>query len=83
MDQLYQPGYYGWDAGAQSSYLGIPGADPRFVSYEDATACTRKVQYVKTQGLGGLIIWELAGGYRASQPAGQRDLLLQSIKAAR
>lgn len=82
MDLLYQPAYYGWDAGAQSCYLGIPGADPRFVSYEDATACGRKVQYVKGQGLGGLIIWELAGGYRTSQPAGQRDLLLQSIKTA-
>jgi hypothetical protein len=29
-----------------------------------------------------LIIWELGGGYRANQSAGQRDLLLQSVKQA-
>ncbi len=29
------------------------------------------------------MIWELGAGYRKSQPDGQRDLLLQSVKQAR
>jgi chitinase len=30
--------------------------------------------------LGGVMIWELGSGYRASQPSGQRDPLLQAVK---
>jgi GH18 family chitinase len=41
-----------------------------------------KVAYAKQKGLGGLMIWELGGGYLANQPAGRRDLLLQSVKQA-
>ncbi len=33
----------------------------------------------RAQGLGGVFVWELSGGWRASQPVGQRDALLQSI----
>jgi hypothetical protein len=37
---------------------------------------------VKSKGIGGVILWELGGGYQASAPAGQRDKLLQAVKAA-
>jgi chitinase len=85
MSTYYQPQLYFWDTNTQSAYLSIdqPGsANDKFISYDDPRACRAKVAYVKQRGLGGLIIWELGGGYRVDQPAGQRDLLLQSVKQA-
>jgi chitinase len=85
MSKYYQPQHYFWDTNAQSAYLSIdlPGSpNDKFISYDDPTACRAKVAYVKRNGLGGLIIWELGGGYRSDQPVGQRDLLLQSVKQA-
>ena len=85
MSNYYQPQLYFWDTNAQSAYLSIdrPGStNDNFISYDDASACRAKVAYAKQKGLGGLIIWELGGGYRGDQPAGQRDLLLQSVKQA-
>ena len=83
MSNYYQPELYYWDTNAQSAYLSINpagSANDKFISYDDEAACRAKVEYARRKGLGGLIIWELGGGYRAEQPAGQRDLLLQSIK---
>jgi chitinase len=85
MSNYYQPQLYFWDTNAQSAYVSIdqPGsANDKFISYDDQTACRAKVAYAHQKGLGGLIIWELGGGYRANLPAGQRDLLLQSVKQA-
>lgn len=86
MDQFYQPGRYHWDDQAKAPYLSIDALDPKnrkFVSYDDARLCALKIAYVKQQHLGGVIIWELGGGYRANQPEGQKDALLQAIKKAR
>ena len=85
MDQFYQPDRYHWDDQAKSPYLSIDAPDPKdrkFVSYDDARLCALKIAYVKRQNLGGVIIWELGGGYRAHQPLGQRDPLLQAVKKA-
>jgi chitinase len=85
MSTYYQPRLYFWDTNAQSAYLSIdqPGsANDKFISYDDSTTCRAKVAYANQKGLGGLIIWELGGGYRADQPTGRRDLLLQSVKQA-
>ncbi|HTS18199.1 MAG TPA: glycoside hydrolase family 18 protein [Verrucomicrobiae bacterium] len=85
MSRYYQPQRYFWDTNAQSAYLSIDrfgSARDKFISYDDATACRAKVAYARRNGLGGVIIWELGGGYRADQPVGQRDQLLQSIKQA-
>jgi hypothetical protein len=40
------------------------------------------VSYARNQGLGGVMIWEIGQGYRATQPSGQRDPLLQAVKQA-
>ena len=85
MSNYYRPQLYFWDTNAESAYLSIdqPGsANDKFISYDDQTTCRAKVAYARQKGLGGLIIWELGGGYLADQPAGQRDLLLQSVKQA-
>ncbi len=74
-----------WDAAAQAAYLShddASAANDRFVSYDDETAARSKIEYARTKGIGGVMIWELGGGYRSNQPAGQRDPLLQSVKQA-
>ncbi len=86
MDQFYQPGRYHWDDQAKAPYLTLDAPDPnnrKFVSYDDERLCALKIGYVKQHGLGGVIIWELGGGYRPNQPPGQRDPLLQAVKKAR
>jgi hypothetical protein len=40
------------------------------------------VEYVRSKGLGGFIVWDLGAGWRAAEPAGKRDLLLQAVKQA-
>ena len=85
MQQYYQAADNKWDAGAQAAYISIdnPGSsNDKFISYDDEETCTNKVNYVKNAGLGGVIVWELGGGYRSTMPAGQRQPLLEAIKAA-
>ena len=85
MDQYFHPSVYHWDALAHAPYLSIgtaQDADRKFISYDNARLASEKVLYARTHGLGGVIIWELGDGYRASQPAGLRDSLLQAVKKA-
>ena len=85
MQQYYLPSRYHWDSGAQASYLSIDNsgsANDQFISYDDTATCSAKVNYVKNNGLGGLIVWELGAGYQSSNPVGQQQLLLESIKNA-
>lgn len=85
MTTFYQPQLRAWDAAAQAAWLGIDAAgsaDDRFISYDDEAACRAKVGYAARRGLGGVMIWELGGGYRPDQPGGGRDPLLQAVKQA-
>lgn len=83
MDSLYKPQYYRWDAEAQAAYLSIDNAgaaNDKFVSYDDEASCRAKIAYVRQYGLGGVIIWELGGGWR---PTGSpRDPLLKAVRSA-
>jgi chitinase len=83
MDSLFKPQFYRWDAEAQAAYLSIdnPGStSDRFVSYDDEASCRAKLQYVRQYGLGGVIIWELGGGWRPS--AKPHDALLRAVHSA-
>ncbi len=85
MDHYFQPVAYHWDALAHAPYLSLGTPDNpgrKFISYDDARLVKEKVSYARTQGLGGVIIWELGDGYQAAQPAGQKDALLQAVKSA-
>ncbi|HTR81122.1 MAG TPA: glycosyl hydrolase family 18 protein [Bacteroidota bacterium] len=85
MDTYYQPQYARFDTAAGVSYLSIDNsgsANDKFISYDDEATIANKFNYVRTKGLGGVIIWEIGGGYRANQPAGQQDKLLQAVKLA-
>jgi chitinase len=85
MDDYYQPGYYNWDDEAKASYLSIDNTgsvDDKFISYDEESTVHAKFDYARSKGIGGLIIWELGGGYRPNMPSGHRDLLLQAVKNA-
>jgi chitinase len=85
MDKYAASGQYQWDTRAHAPYYSIGGPSPqdrKFVSYDDERLCAEKIAYARKQGLGGVMIWELGSGYRADQPAGQRDSLLQAVKRA-
>ncbi len=83
MDKYYQPAYYRYDAAAGSSYLSIDktgSADDMFISYNDEATAFDKVKYVRNKGIGGIMIFELGGGWRPNAPI--PDSLLQSVKSA-
>ena len=83
MESFYDVRAYRWDSLAQAAYLSIDkpsSPEDRFVSYDDEMTCQRKISYVREQKLGGVIIWELGGGW---EPKGDpRDRLLQAVKTA-
>jgi chitinase len=83
MDTYYQPQRYRWDNSALAAYLSIDeygSTNDKFISYDDETSCYEKINYVRNEGLGGVIVFELGGGWRPSEPF--PDSLLQSIKDA-
>jgi chitinase len=84
-DQYLTPSRYHWDDQADAPYLSIDASDPAqrmFISYDDERLITDKVRYVRTTGLGGIMVWELGQGYRRNQPESQRDPLLSALAAA-
>ncbi len=74
---------YRFDPDAAVPYLTVTAGGPddhRFVSFDDARACREKVAYVRREGLGGLIVWDLAAGFLADAPAGLRHPLLEALR---
>jgi len=62
-----------YDQEASMAYLSKdePGsADDHFVSYENAQSIRAKADYLRAQGLGGVIVFEITQDYLAEQPAG-------------
>lgn len=79
----YQSNLYHWDKAAQAAYLSITNSvatNDIFLSYDDEHTCQAKVSYARNGKLGGVMIWEIGQGYRATQPGGKRDALLQAVK---
>lgn len=69
-----------WDEQAKASYLN--NENPRaFVTFDDERSIKQKVQYAIDQGLGGIILWELGGGFLENHHSGQKDPLLQAVKS--
>ena len=70
--------------GYEGNGLGTP--EDLFISYESPKAIGAKLDYVRAQGLGGVVIWELGAGYfrdgDPGDPTGPKDPLLQAVKQA-
>jgi chitinase len=65
-----------------SSVAPLGPAGCNFVSYDDAQSIAAKGTLVGAQGLGGTIIWTIGQGHLPALPAGQRDPLLDAVRAA-
>ncbi len=66
-----------WDASASVPWQAS-GTD--FITYEDTASIRIKVEYAKSLGLGGVMVYDLLGGYDSNAPEGKKDLLLQTIE---
>ena len=86
VEGYYQPALRVWDAAAQVPYLSsaapLGAQQCNFVTYDDPQSIAAKGAFARANGLGGTIVWTVAQGYLPSLPAGQRDPLIQAIKAA-
>jgi GH18 family chitinase len=58
-------------------YHIYPG-DRFYVTYDDETSVAAKAYWTIEHGLGGLMLYELSGGWLADQPEGEQDPLLRS-----
>ncbi|MDZ7808660.1 MAG: glycoside hydrolase family 18 protein [Gracilimonas sp.] len=68
-----------WDKAAKVPYLSID--DPAtFVSFDDSRSIEEKFDFVRKEGIGGLLIWELSGGFLREESVDQRDELIQTVK---
>jgi chitinase len=73
-----------WDETGRVPYLSFTKpTGPKqctFVSYENERSIAEKAEYIKSQGLGGVILWNINQGYVASRPKGERNPLLQATR---
>lgn len=78
-----KPGVRKWDSVASAPYLGFSApTGPQkctLVSYEDEESVRAKAAYVRSAGLGGVIVWTLNQGHLASQPAGSRNPVMRAL----
>ena len=82
MQKYYRPQYYHWDDAAKAAYLSIDStgnSNDYFISFDDSNSLKAKFNYVKSKGIGGLILWTLKMGY----PGLGRYPLLQTLKELR
>jgi len=81
MSQYYVAAARKWDAFARVPYLSFQTAQApdgcSYISYDDEQSIGEKASYVKTEGLGGVIVWEINEGYLGS--AAEKNPLLVAI----
>ena len=82
LSAYYQPGRAHWDSLAQAPYLSVDAPKKQFVTYDNEELCARKVGYARSEGLGGVMLWELGSGYCPALPPGKREPLLSAVKRA-
>ena len=83
MDKFFKPQNYRYDSAAGAAYLSydMPGSsEDMFITYDDELSIFEKVNYVRKKVIGGVIIFQLGGGWRPNAPV--PDNLLQAVKDA-
>ena len=73
-----------WDDSSKVPYLSFTDGSgvKHMVSYDDSNSIPHKVNYAYNLKIGGLMVYELLGGWVQSNPVGKRDPLLQAFKKA-
>lgn len=66
-----------WDETAKVPYLwsnSAVGSDPQatYISYDNEQSIKEKTNYIKSKGIGGVILWEISQQYIASAAQGSR-----------
>jgi chitinase len=87
MASYWSSSAYHYDMAAQVPWLLLDGNNAQkctYVSYEDATSVAAKGAWAKSQGLGGVIIWELSEGFvpKAGASVQAQNPLLEAMKTA-
>ncbi len=78
LNESYNLLEYEWDNSSKASYLNL--SEPKlFISFENERSIAEKMNYAKVNRLGGVMIWELGGGF--SEKKTPKDPLLQAIKS--
>jgi chitinase len=83
MDKFFMPQNYRYDSAAGAAYLSydMPGSsEDMFITYDDELSIGEKINYVRTKAIGGVMIFQLGGGWRPNAPV--PDVLLQAVKDA-
>ncbi len=69
-----------WDKNARVPYLNL--TDPKvFISFENERSVAGKIRYAKVKRIGGVMIWELGGGFIPTLEPEKRNPLLNAIKS--
>jgi len=81
MNNYYSAAAHHWDSAASAASLSFSSAHAPegcgYISYDDEQSIAAKAAYVKSNGLGGVIEWEINEGYLPS--ASQKNPLLTAI----
>jgi chitinase len=83
MDKFFNPANYRYDSAAGAAYLSYNmtgSAEDMFITYDDESSILEKINYVRNKAIGGVIIFQLGGGWRPNAPV--PDNLLQAVKDA-
>ena len=82
----YSASAYHYDSSADAPYLSLDGSNAQsctYVTYEDPTSIAAKGAWVKSKGMGGVIIWEIGEGFVPSGANVQaQNPLLEATKTA-
>lgn len=84
VNALALPGaVYHWDDSAKAPYVTYTQNGTNYlISYDDTMSVRYKVERIKSDGMGGVMIYGLWDGWLSGNPVGQRDPLLQAVKRA-
>ena len=66
-----------WD---NTSLVPWQASGTKFITYEDTASVRRKVEYARKLQLGGLMLYDLLGGYVPQNPEGKREELLRAVR---
>lgn len=78
LNERYNLDNYEWDDKAKVPYLNLSQPDV-FVSFDNERSISDKMNYAKTNRLGGVSIWDLSGDF--TQNSTPKDPLLKAVKS--
>ena len=66
-----------WDSLAASPWYSESG---KVITFEDTMSIRYKVQWAKSKGFGGIMLYQLGSAFLPNGVVGQKDMLLQAVK---